>query len=101
MSTCDSFKDDPKFKATLRVVGDFWTLRIIAVLEHEDLRFCGIERALSDSNPATLTNRLKKLEEHNIIARRVEAGDTVYTLTRHGAALLPIVQQVQQFAAEN
>lgn len=100
MSMCDSFKNDPKFKEALRVVGDFWTLRIIAALENEDLRFCGIERALADSNPATLTNRLKKLEEHKIVARREDNGDTVYTLTRHGAALLPIVQQVHQFTQE-
>lgn len=101
MSMCDSFKNDPKFKETLRVVGDFWTLRIVAALEHEDLRFCGIERALADSNPATLTNRLKKLEEYKIVARREDDGDIVYTLTPHGAALLPIVQQVQQFATES
>ena len=65
-SICDSYKNDPQFKETLRLIGDFWTLRIVAVLENEDLRFCGIERALGDSNPATLTARLKKLEHSHL-----------------------------------
>lgn len=99
-SICDSYKDDPRFKETLRLVGDFWTLRIVAVLEGEDLRFCGIERALGDSNPATLTARLKKLEQSNIVTRREEDGDTVYALTSSGAKLLPIISQVHELSAE-
>lgn len=100
MSVCDSYKDDPKFKETLRLVGDFWTLRIVAVLESGDLRFCGIERALGDSNPATLTARLKKLEQHDIVSRREEHGDTVYALTPNGAKLLPIITQVHELSTE-
>lgn len=100
MNTCESYDNNPQFKETLRLVGDFWTLRIIAVLETEDLRFCGIERALGDSNPATLTARLKKLEQHSVIARRDEDGDTVYTLTRSGAKLLPIVRQIHDLSSE-
>lgn len=100
MNACDSYSDNPQFKETLRLVGDFWTLRIVAVLEVDDLRFCGIERALGDSNPATLTARLKKLEQHNVIARRDEDGDTVYTLTRNGAKLLPVVKQIQELSSE-
>lgn len=96
--TCEEYCNDPEFKEALRLIGDFWTLRIVSVLEVRGLRFCGIERALGDSNPATLTARLKKLEQHRIVARHEEAGDTIYTLTQRGSALLPIVEQVQVFA---
>jgi len=98
MTLCKEYCKEPQFKETLRLIGDFWTLRIIATLESEDLRFCSIERALGDSNPATLTARLKKLEQHELVARRVDAGDTLYTLTPRGAKLLPIVEQMQAFA---
>lgn len=99
-SICDSYKNDPQFKETLRLVGDFWTLRIVAVLESDDLRFCGIERALGDSNPATLTSRLKKLEQRHIVTRREEDGETVYSLTSSGAKLLPIISQVHDLSVE-
>lgn len=92
---CNQYASKPEFKEALRVVGDFWTLRIVAVLESSDLRFCAIERALGDSNPATLTARLKKLESHGVVERRQDdVGDTVYTLTDTGAELLPIVSAV-------
>lgn len=100
MSECESYRNNPKFKETLRLVGDFWTLRIVAVLEVEDLRFCGIERALGDSNPTTLSTRLKRLEQHGFVARRDEDGDIVYILTRVGAKLLPLVTQIYQLSEE-
>ena len=86
------------YKEVLKLIGDFWTLRIVAALESEDLRFCALERALGDSNPATLTARLKKLEEHGIVARRKDGEEMVYTLTRRGAELTPIVRQIHEFA---
>lgn len=94
---CAWYNNEPEFKDALRVIGDFWTLRIVAVLESSDLRFCAIERALGDSNPATLTARLKKLESHGVVRRRQDdSGDTVYTLTDTGAELLPIVSAVHE-----
>lgn len=96
---CESYKDDLRFKEALRLVGDFWTLRIVAVLESEELRFCGIERALGDSNPATLTARLKKLETANIVSRRSEDTDIFYALTKHGKTLLPVISQVHKISA--
>ncbi len=101
MNACTTDHNDPRFKETLRLIGDFWTLRIVGALETQDLRFCGLERALGDSNPATLTARLKKLEQHDIVARRSEGGDTVYTLTPRGGQLLPILEQVHTFATSD
>lgn len=98
MDSCEKNHNDPKFKEILRIIGDFWALRIVSALEEQDLRFCALERALGDSNPATLTARLKKLEQHDIVARRKDGTDTVYSLTPRGAKLFPIVRQLQDFA---
>lgn len=98
MNSCEKNHNDPKYKEMLRIIGDFWALRIVSALEEQDLRFCAIERALGDSNPATLTARLKKLEQHDIVARRKDGADTVYSLTARGAKLFPIVRQLQEFA---
>ena len=101
MDSCEKHHNDPKFKEMLRIIGDFWALRIVSALEEQDLRFCAIERALGDSNPATLTARLKKLEQYDIVSRRKEGVDTVYSLTDRGAKLFPIVRQLQDFALAN
>lgn len=94
---CTQYANKPGFKEALKVVGDFWTLRIVAVLESTDLRFCAIERALGDSNPATLTARLKKLEQCGVIERRSDvSGDTVYALTQTGADLVPVVEALYE-----
>lgn len=98
---CSDYVNNPRFKQTLKLVGDFWTLRIVAVLESSDLRFCGIERALGDSNPATLTSRLKNLEMCDVVERRHEQnGDTVYCLTTQGRKLLPIVRSLHTLTDE-
>lgn len=88
------------FEKTTKVVGDFWTLRIIDALSKEELRFCGIERALPDINPATLTNRLKRLEEHGLIDRKRETCDkqsVSYSLSSKGQGLLPVLQAIDTF----
>lgn len=90
----------PYCKELLKLVGDFWTVRIVSALESDDLRFCAIERALGDSNPATLANRLKKLEQHGLIARRVVGSDTLYTLTRNGMRLVPVFTDLKRVAGE-
>ena len=98
---CALYTGNPQFKETLRTIGDFWTLRIVAVLESSDLRFCAIERALGDSNPATLTARLKKLEHYGIVARHHgDAGDSVYTLTEKGKKILPVVNALYDVSDE-
>ncbi len=97
-SITQSCTDSNHYKEVLKLIGDFWTLRVIAALESSDLRFCALERVLGDSNPATLTGRLKRLEGHGIVARRKDGEETVYTLTRRGAELTPIVRQIHEFA---
>jgi DNA-binding HxlR family transcriptional regulator len=88
------------FDDTMKLVGDFWTLRIIDALSDRELRFCEIERGVSDISPATLTNRLKKLEDNHLIQRLVETRDkqsVTYILTDKGQGVLPILQAIRRF----
>lgn len=89
------------FNDTLKILGDFWVLRIIGALASGPLRYCEIERTLKNSNPVTLTNRLKKLEDHHYINRMAEVTDkqsVSYQLTSSGEAVLPIVTALKQFS---
>lgn len=86
---------------TLKLLGDFWTLRIIEVLRTHELRYCEVERALGTANPVTLTNRLQKLESAGIINRREEVKDKIsvsYSLTPLGHEALPILTALGNFS---
>lgn len=83
------------------MLGDYWTLAIIQTLADGEKRFSQIERELVDINPTTLTNRLKKLEEQQVIKRKAETLDklsVVYLLTQKGIGILPVLHQIRIFA---
>lgn len=87
--------------ATLKLLGDFWTLRIIEALEPGTLRYCEIQRALENVNPVTLTNRLQKLEYAGLVARMEEVIDKIsvsYNLTPRGREALPILAALGTFS---
>jgi DNA-binding HxlR family transcriptional regulator len=92
-----------ELKNGIRMLGDVWTLCIIGTLSKGDLRFNELQRAITGINPTTLTNRLKKLEKENMIARReatVDKLSVIYSLTEKGRGILPILKEIQLFANE-
>lgn len=85
----------------LWVLGDTHSLCIIYHLDGKSLRFCELQRALNGLNPTTLSNRLKKLEDEDIIARDEETVDkisVIYSLTKKGRDILPIIEDITKFA---
>jgi DNA-binding HxlR family transcriptional regulator len=88
----------------LKMLGDFWTLMIIQGLSDGEKRFCQLEREIPNTNPTTLTNRLKKLENQKIIKRKKETIDKLsvsYELTKKGKDVLPILAQIKLFAEKH
>ncbi len=49
--------------AALNVLGQKWVLRIIRALGDQTQRFCELQDALGGANSATLSQRLKLLED--------------------------------------
>ncbi|HYH74563.1 MAG TPA: helix-turn-helix domain-containing protein [Candidatus Saccharimonadales bacterium] len=97
---CTGPKAPCQFDQTFRLVGDFWTLRLISTIGEQELRFGEIDRQLGDCNPVTLTSRLKKLEEAAVVERHVETRDkqsVTYTLTEKGKDILPIISSLRAF----
>lgn len=100
-------KNAPKHQtceATMKLLGDFWTLRIIDQLRDEPHRFCDLQRQLGGLNPATLTNRLKTLEEAKLISRAEETFDKIsvaYSLTELGREALSVVAALDRFAKKS
>jgi DNA-binding HxlR family transcriptional regulator len=89
---------------SLKLLSDYWTLRIIDALQTEPLRFCALQRVLDQVNPVTLTQRLKKLEQEGLLERLEEGTSTnavTYRLTTKGLSTLPILAAVATFASGN
>ncbi len=88
------------FEEAMKLIGDFWTLHIVDALRAEELRFCEIERALPSSNPATLTNRLRRLVEAGVVNRLEETRDkqsVTYVLSEKGQGILPVLDSIKAF----
>ena len=87
----------------MKLLGDYWTLRIIDSLKSGELRYCELQRSVDNLNPVTLTSRLKKLEDAGLVSRSEETVDKVsvcYRLTSTGTDVLPILREIDVFATK-
>lgn len=88
---------------SLKLLGDFWTLRIISALAVGELRYCELQRLVGNINPVTLTSRLKKMEDAGLVTRTEETVDKIsvtYCLTAHGKDALPVLKAINDFSAK-
>ena len=80
----------------LDIIGERWTILILRDLFREGPRkFADFEQSLTGISATTLSARLKKLEEHGILARRFYADHpprAEYLLTDKGRTLGPILK---------
>lgn len=86
---------------TLKLLADFWQLRIIAALASGPQRFCDLQRTLGNVNPATLTKKLSVLKKAGFISRN-ELPDEYhvsYALSPTGIHSLPVLAAIEKFSA--
>ena len=87
--------------AALNVLGQKWVLRIIRALGDRTQRFCELQDALGGANSATLSQRLKLLEDEGLIARREVSAVppwVEYSLTTKGAELRGAIVAIDHWA---
>ncbi len=104
--TMNDCADCPIAKAS-QLIGDVWILLIVRELLTGTKRFNQLQTALimpeskKTINSRTLTNRLKVLEEKNILERTVFAHEkpprVEYSLTKEGRALSSIIDNMRDF----
>lgn len=100
-SDCTKKHISKKLANGIKIIGDAWILCIVGCLADGEFRFNEIQHAIPHMNPATLTNRLKKLEREKIIKRKEETVDKLsvtYALTPKGRAILPLLEEITIFA---
>jgi DNA-binding HxlR family transcriptional regulator len=89
--------------SAMEIIGNKWTALILRDLFDSPRRFCELEKSVGSINPRTLSQRLDDLEEHGIITRQSFAEvppRTLYTLTKKGSDLLPVLQQMAQWGTK-
>lgn len=89
------------FHTCVTMFGDAWILLIVAELLKKPQRFSELQRAIEDISPATLSDRLKKLESYGLVERTKENESKLaitYTLTERGRALEPVVGSISYYA---
>ena len=87
--------------AALNVLGQKWVMRIIRVLGDRTQRFCELQDALGGANSATLSQRLKMLEDEGLIERRAISAVppwVEYSLTPKGADLRGAIAGIDLWA---
>ena len=86
---------------SLKILSDYWTLRVIDELsDGSSLRFNEIERRLVGVNTATLSKRLKEMQDGELITRIEKSrADVTYCLTELGSEAIPLLNAVNHFSA--
>lgn len=87
--------------AALTVLGQKWVLRIIRALGDRTQRFCELQDALGGANSATLSQRLKLLEDEALVERRevsVVPPWVEYSLTSKGSELRDAMAGIDRWA---
>jgi DNA-binding HxlR family transcriptional regulator len=85
---------------TASLIGDRWTPLVVRDLAGGSRRFVELQRSLDGISPKTLADRLRKLEEADVITRASYAEmppRVEYELTAKGVALLPIIESMRDF----
>lgn len=72
---------------SLDVVGDRWTLLVVRELLARPARFTELRSGLPGIAPNLLSQRLKALQEHGVVERRLTPDAVVYALTEWGEGL--------------
>ena len=89
--------------ACAEIIGSKWTALLVHDLSEGPRRFSELEHSCAGISPRTLSERLRWLEENDLVVRRsyAEAPTRVeYELTSKGAAMLPIIDEMRRFGRE-
>lgn len=85
--------------------GDKWSLLVLLIIGGEGtVRFNELRRIIPDISTRVLSSTLKTLEADGLINRKVYAQvppKVEYTLTETGKSLIPIINQLTQWAQTN
>jgi DNA-binding HxlR family transcriptional regulator len=86
--------------ACAEIIGAKWTALLVHDLSEGPRRFSELERSCVGISPRTLSERLRALEDEEIVQRHSYAESpprVEYQLTAKGEAMLPIIDAMRGF----
>ncbi|MDR3615214.1 MAG: helix-turn-helix domain-containing protein [Candidatus Obscuribacterales bacterium] len=95
---------DSPIMSTIAMVSDKWKVLIICKLRENTLRFNELRRELQGVTQRVLTHQLRELEADGLVTRKVFAEvppRVEYSLTELGRTLIPVLQQLEEWAHEH
>jgi DNA-binding HxlR family transcriptional regulator len=98
------FRSGCPIACSLDILGDKWTLLIVRDLIIGKHRFADLETSLERIPTNTLTDRLRRMEENNVIEKlqyERKPARFEYHLTAKGKALLPVLQELSHWATRH
>jgi DNA-binding HxlR family transcriptional regulator len=109
MSTGSDVEHEPRacdraLALAFRFLGKRWNGMLLAVLGGGPAGFAELRRAVAGISDSVLSDRLGELTAAGLVQRTVEEGppvSVVYALTPAGRALLPALDALGKWAAEN
>jgi DNA-binding HxlR family transcriptional regulator len=96
-----ALRNESAATAALTVLGQKWVMRIVRALGERTQRFCELQDALGGANSATLSQRLKLLEDEGLVDRTMvsEVPPWVeYSLTTKGSDLRRAIVGIDRWA---
>lgn len=93
----------PKYEAAIELLGKRWTALIIRVLMDGPKRFKDIKAQIPGMSDKMLTDRMKELEAHGILARHVYPETPVrieYELLDKGKSLEGVIGEIQVWSEQ-
>src|ERR1700712_3733387 len=104
MATKRSYGDRCGVARALDVVGERWALMIVRELLLGPKRFTDLRVGLPGVSPDVLAQRLRELEQADVVARRKlppPAAAQVYELTAKGRALETVIMELGRWGGAN
>ncbi|MFC5652400.1 winged helix-turn-helix transcriptional regulator [Paenibacillus solisilvae] len=99
----DYSKMCPKYECATELLGKKWTGMIVRVLLGGPKRFKEVKEQIPEMSDKMLTDRMKELEQFQIIKRNVYPEMPVrieYELTAKGRGLEPVIQSIQDWGED-
>jgi DNA-binding HxlR family transcriptional regulator len=85
---------------TIKIIGSKWTILILRELCEGTKRFGELQRSLPGISPKTLSLRLRELEKHGIVRKKIFKEIPLhveYSLTTRGESLRAIIDQMREW----
>ncbi|MBS9775200.1 helix-turn-helix transcriptional regulator [Candidatus Gracilibacteria bacterium] len=88
----------------MNLLGKKWILMIIKAISDGCKSYSEIEKNIQGVNPRTLSERLKELQTHNLVEKKIlceEPKRCIYCLTKTGESLSKHIDELSAWAEKN